>query len=1031
MSAAKSPAPLLAAVLARPRAATVALLLVLSLGLSALQRLPRREDPEMVHRAGLVVASLPGASADRVDSQIAEPLSEALRGMAEVENTRGVSRPGIFTMRVILQDWIQDSAPVFQKVRARLDTARAQLPPGTQGPVLHDDIQETEAFLYALAAREAPPSTPGGPATAPHAPATAAQLGRLAEDLEDALRRVDGVGETERYGDPGEVVEVRLSPQSLRDHHLTAGQVAAVLRGSDVEQPAGRLEAGGARVLVRAGHEWTRVEQVAAVVLVHGDRGETVRVGDIAEVARVAQDPPPPLARLDGRPAVVVSARLGPGHRVDVVSERVAPAVEAFAAQLPAGVELRPLLDQGAFTRQRIDGLTETLLQSVVGVTLITALFLGLLPGLLVASILPICALAVLVGFQALGVEIQQMSISSLVLAMGLVIDAAIVVAEHVGARIARGEAPAEAAANGVAELRMPLLMSTLTTISAFLPILLMPGNGGDFVGSIGLGVTVALSTSYLLALTYTPAVTAAAHGLAPAHQGPPPQKPAWYRALVDAVTARPAISAALLLLLFLPLYGFLGGVERDFFPTSDRTQLIAELWLPGGATRATSLAEADRLSAALKQTEGVASVAAFVGRSAPLFYYNQVGSERDTEEYSQFLIDLAPGTDPAALARDLDARLPPTFPAAQLVVRPLGQGPVYDAPIELRVHGPDAGMRRQLTERYEQVLRAARIFSGERRNVGHDRVEAHLDVDPARAARFGLTPAQVAEALRHRLDGAPAGDLREGDREVPVVVRDHHGARPPPAHVLRTVLPGGAPVAAVGEFEVGAAVGGLARRDGQPVTNLLAWPLPGLRPAEALRRVRAELDAVALPPGYRLEYGGEEEGRQRTEGELFSTVHLAAASVVLWLFLEFERLRLVLLVLLTVPLAAGPAIFGLWLTGMPLGFTAILGLLSLTGIVLNDAILLVDGFEAARAEGVPLLQAVREVTLDRTTHVLLTSLTTIAGFLPLVKAGDEFWGPLAVTVIAGLSSITVLTLLLVPALYLLLWPAAWDRPLP
>lgn len=994
-----------AAVLRRPLSALLILMLAVGMGLIAAHTMPRQEDPEYVRRGSLIVIRLPGAPPERLDAEVIAPIEDELTGLDEIEQLEAASRPGIATIRVVAHEHIPEPQVLWQRVRSKLAAVEPRLPPGASKPLLLDDEWDTLAFVVALTSDTVP----------------LARLDRVGEELGDALRKVPGAGEVERRGDPGEAIEVRLDPNALRFHGLTREGVAAVLHGDDVDQPAGSTEIQGSRLVIRAGREWTRIEEVAATVLRTGEGEVVVRLGDVAEVIRTEQRPPRPGVILHGKRAIVLGVKLEKGVRVDQFSERMNAALAA--APLPPGVETTTLLDQGHFTRQRIEELQRTFLQSMGAVTLITALFLGLLPGLLVASVLPIVSLVVLAAYDSMGFVIEQISVSALVLAMGLLIDNAIVVAEHVSARITAGEAPEDAVRHGVAELRMPLAMSTLTTISAFLPILLMPGGAGEFVRSIGVGVTVALLVSFGLALTYTPAMTLFFHRIAPIQTLQLVTGSGAYRRLLEAIARRPARAAALLLLGFLPLFGTLAGVERDFFPASDRRQLVADVWLEGGTTRRQAFAKARELEATLREHPEVVEASIFVGSSAPRVYYNLLSVQKDTPEYMQVLINLRPEADPARVVAELDTSVPAAYPELEFVVRQFAQGPAFAAAIEVRLIGPDPAQRRLLAERVQKVLQQSGVMRGVRVNMGQDRLEGRLRPDAATLARLGITPGEVAKTLRHRIDGVIAGSLREGDRSLPVLVRGPESGEASPGRVLRTAVAGGTPIASLGTVEVAPGFGGLARRQGLPTLTVEAWPVPGLRPPKALAVVREQIEAIARPPGYDLEYGGEHWARNKSEGRLFGNLYLAAMGILLALFLEFESPRLVALILWTIPLCAAPAFAALWLTGQPLGFMAILGILALTGIVLNDAILLVDGFERERAAGRPRQELVVEVTLGRTNHVLLTSATTVAGFLPLAVWGSEFWAPLATGVIAGLSSITVLTLLLVPALYLVVGP--------
>lgn len=999
-------------VLRRPLSATLALLLFVGFGWLSLRTMPRQEDPDFVRRGAMVVVRMPGASPELLDTQVVALLEDALVGVDQLEFVECAARPGIATARIKIDDRFTDTGDVWQRVRARLDQVVPRLPAGASRPVLLDGQWDTFAFVVAL-------SSPTLPAS---------ELDRLAEGLGDHLRGRPGAGEVERFGAPGESIEVRLDPNALRFHQLTMEGVAQVLAGSDVDAPAGATETAGTRFSLRAGREFARLEDVEQVALGGGDEGQVVRLGDVASLVRTETRPLRPAVLVAGHPAIVLGVKLMPGFRVDRFTRDLREALAGHP--LPAGVAVEVLLDQGAFTEQRMGDLMRTLLQSVLAVTFITALFLGLLPGILVASVLPVVALITLGAYRLLGLPIEQISISALILSMGLLIDNAIVVAEHLTARIGEGGDPYQATVEGVAELRMPLLMSTLTTVSAFLPVMLMPGGAGEFVRSIAVGVTTSLLVSYLLALTYTPALTLFFHRYAPLKALRLAHESRRYRGLLEAIARRPGAAAGLLLLLFVPLFGTFTGLERDFFPASERAQLLADAWLEPGTPRREALAVARRLEGALRGHPSVRSVACFVGESAPRVYYNQLTNERDTEEFLQFLVNLEPGSDPSAVARELDQVVPERFPTLEFLARPFSQGPPYGAPIEVRIVGTEPRQRRILAERVQAILKASGILRGVRSDVGRDRLDGRFLPDEATLARLGLSPRHVADVLRHRIDGVHAADLREGDRRLPVVVRGLESGETTPGRILRTAVAGGTPLASLGVPEVVAGHSGLARRNGLPTLTVLAWPAPGLRPAEALAAVDDQLAALHLPPGYRLEFGGERHARSKSEGDLFSNLYLAVMGILLALFMEFEDPRLVAMILWTVPLSVAPALAGLWLTGQPLGFMAILGILSLTGIVLNDAILLVDGFERARERGQPAQELVVEVTLGRTNHVLLTSLTTIAGFLPLALGGGEFWAPLSIAVISGLSMITVLTLLLVPALYLLVGKSREACPL-
>ena len=613
----------------RPRLLILSLALILVAGLSAFEVLPRREDPELATRFAQIITVWPGASAERVETQVTELIEEEVAEVEEVRETESISRAGISVVTVELLEGLADNDQAWSLVRDRVSDASALLPAGVEDP----RFEEALITAYSLIA---------GIAWTRDDPAPLGLLGRLAEDLEDALRAVPGTESTEVFGDPEEEIRVDVDAARLASLGLTPAGLAADLARADAKVPAGRLHSARSDLLIEVDGELETLERVASIPIRAGTDGTLLRLGDVAHVEKTVQDPPSELVLLSGEPGLAVAARMRSGQRIDRWAVGARGVVDDFAARLPAGVELTVLFDQSTYTAERLAGLFANLGLGALLVMVVILATMGWRSAVLVGTALPLSALMVFAGMRALGIPIHQMSITGLIIALGLLIDNAIVMVDetrhHLGQEsVLDKRSIARAISGAVRTLAAPLLGSTLTTVFAFMPLVLSPGDVGDFVGAMSISVILAVLSSFVLSLTVVPALTGLlerrgaqaargfwSHGVSSARLAA-----AWRAATRLAVT-RPALGIGAAVLL--PVLGFWKGAElqEQFFPPAGRDQAQVELRLPEHAPIERTLALVEEAGCLLLDHARVSDVAWFLGKSAPKFYYNMLETEND-----------------------------------------------------------------------------------------------------------------------------------------------------------------------------------------------------------------------------------------------------------------------------------------------------------------------------------------------------------------------------------------------------------------
>lgn len=997
--------------------------LILVAGLSSFYVLPRMEDPRLVSRIAIVNTRFPGAEADRVEALVTEKLEEELQEIEEIKELRSYSRAGISTITIELRDQVTEAQvdSVWSRARDKLADARPLLPSGALDP----EFDEQEVRAYALIAGltwegEDPPSY--------------GILRRLTEVLEDRLRAVPGTEEIDTFGDPDEEVLVEIQPFQLASLGLTAQEVSRQIGNTDSKIAAGELRGPKASIQLEVRGEIDSLARLGRVPIHYGSEGQFVLLSDIATIKKGIAEPPGSLALIKGKPAVVLGVYSRSELRIDHWSRAISTELERFRSELPKGVSLDVVFNQNRYVESRLDSLLGNLLLGVAAVSVVIFFMMGWRSALIVSTALPLSALMVIAGMRFLGIPIHQMSVMGLIVALGLLIDNAIVVVDEVKERLRSGMAPGQAVYEAVRHLAVPLFGSTLTTALAFAPIALMPGPAGEFVGSIAISVILAVFSSLLLALTVVPTLVAIGRRAATVVHG------YWftdgfsnalltsgYRKTLTVLFSRPALG--ILLGVILPVIGFVQSrhLVEQFFPPAGRDQFYLEVELPAQAPLEETIRTAQKIRArALKHPE-VQELTWFLGESSPSFYYNMQRQHERSPFYAQALVQLRSAKTARQTLKQIQKQLTAEYPQARVLARQLEQGPPFNAPVEVRLYGPDLEVLQALGQKVQAELSRIPEVTYSRAELSETIPKLALHVDEEEARLAGLDHTQMAQQLEGALEGEVRGSILEATEELPIRVRVAAKDRADLSRIasLDFMSPAsqgasyrGAPLTTLATVHLKPEPSAILHKDGRRMNEVQAFLEAGVLPAVAVTQLQERLRNLDLPPGYTLEYGGEAAKRNEAVGNLMANVGVLVVLMAAALVLSFQSFRLAAVIASVAVLSVGLGVGALWLFGYPFGFMAIVGTMGLVGVAINDAIVVLAALQEDPKARMGDQKAIVDVVVRSTRHVLATTLTTVAGFLPLLLSGEDLWPPLAIAIAGGVVGATVLALIYVPALY-------------
>ncbi|RLE17257.1 MAG: AcrB/AcrD/AcrF family protein, partial [Actinobacteria bacterium] len=900
---------------------------------------------------------------------------------------------------------------VWSKVRDRVSDAAGRLPATAGVPDVRDRTSTAVTLLPAFVWKGA-----GDPPLG--------ILSRLAEELENRLRNLDGTKETELIGAAQEEMRVTVDPMTLASLGLRSIDISRAIVQADSKVPAGRMRADTSDLVIEVAGELTSAERIRRIPLRQEPDGRLLRVGDVARVEKTIQEPRNAIGWVGGRPAVLVAATMEPRYRVDLWTEKARHVVDEYRAEVSPDVSLELVFDQSGYTQARLAGLVGNLLLSSAIVWFVLLFMMGIRSACIVGSALPLTIAMVLTQYNMIGMPLHQMSITGLIIALGLLIDNAIVVVDDYNGYVSRSASPLEAVGKSVSHLFVPLLASSVTTILAFLPIVLAPGAMSEFVGPISIGVIFSIVSSFFLSMTVIPAM--AGHFTARREKPGPrfwrfgysnTRLLAVYERSLDFVLERPWRGIGVSLLL--PALGFVvvTTLPSQFFPPNDRNQFQVQIVMPSQTSLADTFLAVERARALINAHEEVEDSFWVAGESAPRVYYNMIAAQERNAAFAGGIVNTRSAEATAHLLEPLQFELSEAFPEARILASAFEQGPPFDAPIEIRIVGPGLDELRRLGNQLRGLLAETKdvTYTLSQLRAGEPKLLFEPDEEALRLS--GLQLVDVAEHLAGSLEGRLGGSVLEANEEIPVRVRVSDSTRSNLARLSNDYIISaaaaarkntgsgisGVPLNAVTHVRLVPELSGVPRRNGERVNTVQAFVSPFTVISTVLEdfKVRLAASDFELPPGYRLEFGGESEESSEAVGKLFAFAIPLFVLMGGTIILTFNSFRMAGIIGIVAFLSIGLAFVGVWSFGYPMGFNAILGTMGLVGLAINSAIVVLSALRADPdcSNGDP--NEVRSVVVGATRHIVATTLTTVGGFVPLIAFGGRFWGPLA-TAIAG-----------------------------
>ncbi len=1016
------------------RITAIAILGIIALGLTTYLNYPSAEDPTIQIRSASVTASYPGMSAERIEELIAVPLETAMREIAEIDTIETTAKPGSVKLNLTIRDDVADLDPVFQDIREKADDVQRELPQGTSGPFVNDEEGLTAIATVALWADGFSMS----------------EMSDVARDAREVLYTLNGVRRIDLFGVQDERVYLEMNPARLSELGVSPQQIFGTLSAQNIIEPGGEINAGGRTVAIEPTGNLSSVEEIGAVSFRIPDTDRTLRLDEVVTLRRDYVDPPDYPAFFNNRPAIILAISTIEGTNNVAFGTELTALLREIEQDLPIGYVFEYATFQPGLIEESVQSAVSNVYQTLTIVLVVVMLFLGLRTGLIVGSFVPLTMLLGIIVMRYIEVELQRMSIAAMIIALGLLVDNGIVVAEDIRVRIERGVSRAVAATQSVRSLAVPLLISSLTTIFAFLPMLLTEGGAGEYVRSLAQVVAILLLASWLLSMTVTPAMCVWFLRSGPGSE--PAQTPEngdqeytgvfyrAYRAILLAMLRVRLLVVGVLVALLIGSVQLLGTVKTEFFPLGERNQFLVYLDFEAGTDIRETQRELRTLTAWLSDKRinpEIVSNVAYVGFGGPRFFLALSPVDPDPQR-AFVLINTKTSDDVGPVLARVNGFMDASIPGARADAKKMWFGSTEPGIVQIRLTGPKSEFLFEKAKFLVDALHAIPGTVGIKQDWENLVLKIVVDVDQVRASRAGISSQDVAGALNATFSGAAVTDYREGDRVIPVVVRGEEDIRFSLAGLQESRMYSTSQgeyvtLGQVAEIRAEWQFSRLKRRDQQRTVTVEGRHLELTAP-QLLDALGPALAALDLPAGHRWEIGGEIEDQAEANENLFGLLPIALSGIVLLLIGQFNSIRKGGIILASIPLIVIGGTLGLIVMNAPYGFMVLLGFFSLAGILINNGIVLIDRIQTEEAGGREPGDAIVTACLARLRPILMTTLTTVLGLVPLILFGGALFYGMASVIAFGLIVGTVLTLGFVPVVYSLLYrvrvhATAGDEP--
>ncbi|KAG1649541.1 Multidrug resistance protein MdtC [Nymphon striatum] len=954
--------------------------------------MPSQEDPEITIRNAQVTAYFPGMPTDQIENLIAKPLEKKIKEIPEVKEIKTMVRSGEVIIQPKVYDTYFDLDPIWQNLRNQMNDVESSLPEGTQGPFVNDDFGRVSVATVAL--------TGDG--------YTMKEMREVAFHLQDTISAMGSVSKVSIMGVQNERIYIHINAARLSQYGFAFSDLLNQLTDQNVVLPGGSINADGRIIAIDPSGNLKSIEEIKNIQVKAPDSQQVVYLQDIAEVRRDYIDPSEYAAFYNDKSAVVLAVSMVPRYNIEDFGIEITARVDELQKELPAGLVLDYATYQPALVTKSVDAAVNNLYQTVAVVLVVVIAFLGLRTGMIVSAIVPLTILMSFIIMNIWGIDLQRMSIAAIIIALGLLVDNGIVVAEDMRTRMDSGEDKKQAAMLAAKSLGVPLLTSSLTTILAFMPLMLADDTSGEYLRSLSQVIIVALLSSWFLAMYATPT-------LCYWFLGDKKEK------ATSFLSMRVGFVVLMVALLVVSVFG-LSIIPKQMMPYSDRNQFLVYLDLPAG----THINETERVTRRLTgwladdtKNPKVESAVAYIGYGGPRFFLAL--SPPDPADNVAFLVVNTKTTqDVVSVMRKVDRYILENLPEASGRSKRMSLGAGEIGLVEYRIIGHDVTTLYRLGRNIEEKMRAVQGSVGITNDWGEPVIRTRVNIDQDRARRAGVTSKSIATSLSSYFDGKAVSDYREGDKTIPIVVRgDATRDDWSELRVLPIMSDSGEaiPLIQVADFEGYIAPGKFSRLN-QERTLTISGKHSTKQATDFHTEVWPFIEGLDLPEGYRIEIGGEVESSANGNSALAANLPFALIGIIILLVLQFNSFRRPAIIMLTIPLVVIGAVMGLMVSNAFFSFTALLGIYSLVGIIVNNGIVLIDRIDIERDNGKTIQASIIDACLARMRPILMTTLTTILGLVPMALFGGAMWFPMAVVIMGGLAVGSILTLGFVPVLY-------------
>lgn len=990
---------------------------IIVMGISAYNTMPKDYDPGFIIRTAQVITYFPGASPERVEQLVTDKIEKVIQEIPELDFVASESRLGVSIVKANIKESYKEMRPIWDNLRRKIDAAKGDLPEEAQEPIVNDEFGDVYGIVIAMTAEGY----------------TYAEMKDIAKEVKNEFLHLSEAAKVDVYGEQEEQVYIEFNNARLTELGLSSAQIQDQLNSRNIIIPGGSISINGERITLEPTGNFESVEDIKKTIIQLPGSADVMYLSEIATVSRGYVDPIKSMVRYGGDKALSIAIAMRQGGNNLLLGEQVMSVIKRLNVQYPIGVDFTPVSFMPEEVEQKVSEFASNLIQAVVVVTLVMLFTLGLRTGVIVAMLIPTTMIAGILIMSLFDISIDQISLAALIIALGMLVDNGIVMSESIMVQLAEGKNKIAAAIDSAAELKVPLLVSSLTTAAAFLPIFLAESSTGEYTASLFKVVTITLLCSWLIAMTIIPILCINFMKVAPSKEEGDSKALTYYRALLTKLLNNKGLTLVGIVALFFISIKGLDYVPKLFFPPSDRPYFKMEVKLPVGTdieqTDAIVKQIEEYIDTNLLNEQEVKSYLTYIGSGGPRFLLTH-SPQPTSSNYALLIINLQSLDSIDKTMKQLEDFAFARFPDAQLKLRKIENGSPVANPVEVRVYGRDTGELNSIVSAIKTQMAQINGLKSISDDWGMPSKKLEVIINQQKARLAGVSSRDIAVSLQAQLSGQELTQYRESDEVIPVLIRseqaDRSDIRKLSALTVYNQSTGAAvPLRQVAEIKVVWESALILRRDRFKAVTIGAQIDSSITATQAFNQLIPWLEQQqqSWPLGYSYELGGEAESSGKANQSIAEKLPIAGFIILLLLVGQFNSYRKCFIVLTTIPLAVIGVVAGLLIARSFFGFMTLLGIISLAGIVINNAIVLLERIEQEQQEnGLSPYESILEAAQRRFRPIMLTTATTVFGMIPLYLGGGEMWEPLAVAIMAGLLFSTVLTLGVIPVLYALLY---------